>query len=109
MLRCSRYRASPILGGGGAGRFFHNSVPPSQGTALGKPPEHKRNVAPVQCPRDFPQAALDRDATAAASGLKALAFAPPEDFGIWAAPSDLTTYKWSARSAPPAPPRLGEP
>ena len=45
----------------GAGRFFHNSVPPSKQNRLGKPPEQCEAFArSINLSRDFPQATLDR-------------------------------------------------
>ena len=45
----------------GAGRFFHNSVPPSKQNRLGKPPEQCATFArSINLSRDFPQATLDR-------------------------------------------------
>ena len=45
----------------GAGRFFHNSVPPSKQNRLGNPPEQCATFArSINLSRDFPQATLDR-------------------------------------------------
>ena len=47
----SRHRASPISSAAGAGRFFHNSIPPSKQNRLGKPPE--QSFARSQLARDI--------------------------------------------------------